>query len=147
MQGEYWTWNAAATKAGVVAATDVRYGPLYDAAHYDCGVNITGSNVGKWYLGSAGEWRLIYALGGGTPSDVVQIHHDYSWDDSQIDKIFTDVGGTPLGFVDATGSSGYYITSTEVGSFVTTVSRKTLPALQWMIPGGRYGEVRAFVHF
>ena len=31
----------------------------YEAAHYNPGVNVTGSNVGKWFLPSSGQWTPL----------------------------------------------------------------------------------------
>lgn len=144
MQGEYWTWNAAATVDGVVAANDTHYGALYDAAHYNPGVATT--NIGKWYLPSVGEWKLVYALGGGNPANITNYYVKYPWDGNAADKIFTDAGGTTLLNIPEGASQDYYMSSTEQGQFMYRFHK--MPTYVYInIPGGRQGTIRPFVHF
>ena len=61
MNGYNITWNAAYDTSGKIKGNEKTLFPaFYYAGHYDeelaaQGVPITGSNIGKWYLGSMGE--------------------------------------------------------------------------------------------
>ena len=50
--GEYYTGD----RTRPLAETGNGY---YQAAHYNPGVNVTGSNVGKWFLPSSGQWTPL----------------------------------------------------------------------------------------
>lgn len=85
--------------------SDPYFPTYYAAAHYNPGVTITGNNVGKWFLGSSGQWVLMceklgklnkatipsnYASvgGGGQVSDFA------SWNGVMVQSYFTQAGGT-----------------------------------------------------
>lgn len=59
------TWNAAYDKEGKIKGNEQTiYPAFYYAGHYNeelaaLGTPITGSNIGKWYLGSIGEWYTM----------------------------------------------------------------------------------------
>ena len=65
MNGYNYTWNSAYSTDGKVRANEqTLYPAFYYAAHYGDeltaqGINITGANIGKWYLGSIGEWYMM----------------------------------------------------------------------------------------
>ena len=65
MDGYNYTWNPAYSTDGKVRANEqTLYPAFYYAAHYGDeltaqGINITGANIGKWYLGSIGEWYTM----------------------------------------------------------------------------------------
>lgn len=65
MNGYNYTWNPAYSTDGKVRANEqTLYPAFYYAAHYGDeltaqGINITGANIGKWYLGSIGEWYTM----------------------------------------------------------------------------------------
>ena len=65
MNGYNITWNAAYDPNGKIKGNEDDYFPaFYYAGHYDeelaaRGIPITGSNIGKWYLGSMGEWHAM----------------------------------------------------------------------------------------
>ena len=70
MNGYNITWNAAYDTSGKIKGNEKTLFPaFYYAGHYDeelaaQGVPITGSNIGKWYLGSMGEWfEMLKVLG------------------------------------------------------------------------------------
>lgn len=57
--GEAYTWATTYSKDGIVKGNDQAHYPMfYAAAHYDPGVQITGANIGKWFLPTMGEWDL-----------------------------------------------------------------------------------------
>ena len=145
MNGEYTTWDPAANKRGGVAAgDDTGSGYYYAAGHYDPGVTVTGANVGKWFLGSAGQWRLVYALGGGNPADIHSIsysNNSFPWDDNLADQAFIAAGGNAL------RKTRSYAASTEIRpQFIMVLYRKT-NALGWDTASGHQAGARAFVHF
>jgi len=56
MDGEKWTWDPAGNTDGVVRANDQTNFPGYYAVgHFNPGVPITGANIGKWFVPSAGQ--------------------------------------------------------------------------------------------
>ena len=72
----------------------------YDAAHYP--VTATGTNVGKWFLPSLGQWKVaLMKLGKLKDSDFPTIDgNSYggefgtaTWDGEKVAKYFTDAGG------------------------------------------------------
>lgn len=145
MQGEYTTWDPAAVKTGIAAGDDPNSGALYTAAHYDPGVTVTGANVGKWFLGAAGQWNLVYALGGGNPADITEYYKDYPWDMTKVALAFTAAGGTALK-IDSGHNYEYYLSSSG-GVFMFSLVIKPTSNFYWNIPGGRSGYIRSFVHF
>lgn len=66
MDGYKWTWDAAGSKDGLVKANEKEKYPLfYAAGHYTpTGVTITGSNIGKWYVPTMGEFVQLYKMFG-----------------------------------------------------------------------------------
>lgn len=74
----------------------------YDAAHYP--VTATGTNVGKWFLPSLGQWKVaLMKLGKLKDSDFPTIDENSrgwefattTWDGEKFSKYFTDAGGDP----------------------------------------------------
>lgn len=72
----------------------------YDAAHYP--VTATGTNVGKWFLPSLGQWKVaLMKLGKLKDSDFPTIDENsyggefgtVTWDGEKVSKYFTDAGG------------------------------------------------------
>ena len=59
-KGEDYTWTSTYSTDGKVKANEsTDYPAFYAAAHYSPGVPITGTNVGKWFLPTLGEWNLL----------------------------------------------------------------------------------------
>ncbi|MBF1508554.1 hypothetical protein [Prevotella pallens] len=59
-KGEDYTWTSTYSTDGKVKGNEAAdYPAFYAAAHYDPGVPVTGSNVGKWFLPTLGEWNLL----------------------------------------------------------------------------------------
>lgn len=76
----------------------------YAAAHYNAGVTITGSNVGKWFLGSSGQWVLMCEKLGGLnraslPNSFTNnfggdfVPSSTAWDGNKARTYFTQAGG------------------------------------------------------
>lgn len=59
-KGEDYTWTSTYSTDGKVKGNEAAdYPAFYAAAHYNPGVPVTGSNVGKWFLPTLGEWNLL----------------------------------------------------------------------------------------
>ena len=100
--GYGWTWDGSKTVGGYIKANEQTMFPaFYAAGHYDDeltakGINVTGSNVSKWFLPSVGEYVSFckkylnhtptFYGDIGIPNDVL----------TKISKIFTDAGGDNL---------------------------------------------------
>nr|WP_315553218.1 hypothetical protein [Segatella oris] len=98
MEGYKWTWETAGTTDGTIKANQQTSFPgFYAAGHYNPGVPISGTLVGKkWYLAGWGEWvvyvgknlafsKLKYGM---TPLYGVL-----------LDESFIQVGGTRLTYI------------------------------------------------
>ena len=81
-------------------STDANFPAYYDAAHYP--VTATGTNVGKWFLPSLGQWKVaLMKLGKLKDSDFPTIDENsyggefgtVTWDGEKVSKYFTDAGG------------------------------------------------------
>ena len=61
LDGYDYTYSTTYSTDGVAKGNDAtNYPGFYAAAHYDPGVPVTGTNIGKWYLPSMGEWNLFF---------------------------------------------------------------------------------------
>ena len=112
----------------------------YLAAHYNPGIQVTGSNVGKWFLASSGQWtRLLVKYGeldkSKMPSDfniatyTAELHPCFAvqsttpLNTAKLASAFTQAGGTfsmddqyPVSGTVHGGSAGYIgFTPTKVG--------------------------------
>lgn len=92
----------------------------YDAAHYP--VTATGTNVGKWFLPSLGQWKVaLMKLGKLKDSDFPTIdENNYggefgtaTWDGEKVSKYFTDAGGDLK--LTQSGYNFYHISGTRKG--------------------------------
>lgn len=135
----------------------------YAAAHYSPGVTITGNNVGKWFLGSSGQWVLMCEKlgklnkatipsnygsvgGGGQVSDFA------SWNGVMVQSYFTQAGGTlPLSML-------YGVSGSTTGNSASSNADYGYPIFIYLKDTGvGFGydffvtitpcSARAFVHF
>ena len=130
----------------------------YKAAHYP--VTATGTNVGKWFLPSLGQWKVaLMKLGklkdSDFPTTTTTSFGEYAsttWDGEKVSKYFTDAGGdlklTPsnYNFYLVSGTlKGYPNDLTQVQPAIGLYKTK----ISWM--GDSYqeitGAVRPFVYF
>lgn len=98
-QGLHWTWDANGSVDGVTVKANepVKCPAFYHAAHYDPGVNVTGSNLSKWYLGANTDWKNLYLyVGFGTNTHVNANSSIEGWYFHVLNKAFADAGGTTL---------------------------------------------------
>lgn len=166
-QRDYYTYTSETFPIVSPGENEFEYGgttyanfpAYYDAAHYP--VTATGTNVGKWFLPSLGQWKVaLMKLGRLKDSDFPTIDgNSYggefgttTWDGEKVSKYFTDAGGdlklTP-------SYSNYYLISGTL--------KKNYPSLtQYQVAVGLYettiswkaddyqeisGAVRPFVFF
>ena len=127
--------------ADIKSAPYETYGyAYYLAAHYNPGIQVTGSNVGKWFLASSGQWtRLLVKYGeldkSKMPSDfniptyTGELHPCFAVDSTtplntaKLASAFTQAGGTfsmddqyPVSGTVHGGHAGYIgFTPTKVG--------------------------------
>ena len=113
MEGYKWTWEAAGTTDGTIKANQQTAFPaFYAAGHYNPGVPISGTLVGKkWYLAGWGEWLTYGAksLGFG------EFTYDPLFYRVLVDESFTKVGGTKL-----IQENPFYLMSTQTGNGIYT---------------------------
>ena len=103
MEGYKWTWETAGSTDGTIKANQQNYPAFYAAGHYDPGVTVSGTLVGKkWYLAGGGEWRTYIYKDLGFTNDT------YVFYGLMVDEAFTKVGGTKL------TSSTSYLMSTQI---------------------------------
>ena len=131
--------------------------PAYMAAgHYTPEPATTGANIGKWFLPSAGQWKLVLAKFGGLNAAAVPSNFwgdaswkqyfvettDPTWDGTKAQTYFTQAGGTlPFDTYCVSGAVGG--SSLYLGLSATNISYGS----NIFIMGGAYGLVRPFVYF
>ena len=93
MDGYKWTWEAAGSTDGAIKANQQTVFPaFYEAGHYNPGVTLSGTLVGKkWYLAGWGEWiNGVKYLGFNVSNNLSPTYAVL------MDETFTKVGGTKL---------------------------------------------------
>ena len=96
------TWNASYSNNNVdgnkVKGLNPDFQAFYGAAHYDPGVPVTGTNIGKWYLPSYSDVKWLVSLGFGNKDAITEVQksyfNNYYW--NLADAAFTSVGGERL---------------------------------------------------
>ena len=131
--------------------------PAYMAAgHYTPEPATTGANIGKWFLPSAGQWKLVLAKFGGLNAAAVPSNFwgdaswkqyfvettDPTWYGTTAQTYFTQAGGTlPFDTYCVSGAVGG--SSLYLGLSATNISYGS----NIFIFGGAFGLVRPFVYF
>ena len=105
MEGYKWTWEAAGSTDGAIKANQQAiYPAFYEAGHYNPGVTLSGTLVGKkWYLAGWGEWINGVKYLGFNNSNYLAPTYGVL-----LDETFTKVGGTKL-----TIETKQYLVSTQ----------------------------------
>lgn len=95
MDGYKYTWEASGSSDGTtIKAEDATKHPVfYAAGHFDPG--IATSNIGRWFLGSLGQWKSFFASMGANVGSITN-YGSLSCDFSTINAYFTAAGGDPL---------------------------------------------------
>ena len=157
MDGYKWTYDPTGSTDGTVKADNKNdYTMFYRAAHYNPGVSVTGTNVGKWYLPALGEWKqMVMTLanwdGLMTSSFSFEVHGDLAVANvNRMNKAFTDAGGTTL--FDTSLTTRHYWSSSEVGYIYNPLLSYNPTSNQVMFSDeaarhNNVAEVRPFVHF
>ena len=105
--GYKWTWEASGSKDNVTIKAEAKddFPAFYAAAHYNSGVPVTGTNIGKWFLPAFGQWKLLLVRLCGLDADAITTWGPYAWGpyplfkkplDAAFDNIFTQAGGVTL---------------------------------------------------
>ena len=114
MDGYKWTWEAAGSTDGAIKANQqTLYPAFYEAGHYNPGVALSGTLVGKkWYLAGGGEWVTYIRknLGFAEATDILTFYG------VMMDEAFTKVGGTKL-----VRSDKSYLMSTQINAMIWSV--------------------------
>ena len=115
MDGYKWTWDAAGSGNGTIKANQqTLYPAFYAAGHYNPGVSVSGTLVGKkWYLAGGGEWVTYINQGLGFARDTEK-KYNVSYG-ILLKEALTRVGGKVLD-VTATEWGKRYLRSTQYNS-------------------------------
>ena len=160
-RGVAQTWRTLppAEKEPDIAGDD--FVAYYAAAHYttEPDVKITGTNIGKWFLPSTGQWRLLLEKLGGLNVSTVPAtiwadaswhkpfvtSTDPTWNGIKAQSYFTQAGGSlDFDVYCLSGSSG------DTSSFYLDISTTNISFGNSIFanPGlGTNGFVRPFVYF
>lgn len=97
MDGYKYTWEGAGSANGstIKANEQTRYPAFYYAAHYNPGVSLTSTLIGKrWYLPAVGEWVAVFtSLMFGDPSQLTVYYNEYPCYTRALNNAFKKVGG------------------------------------------------------
>lgn len=126
---------------------------FYNAAHFNPGPNVTGSNVGKWFLPSSGFWRrALVRYGELAPNEMwtgmmatFSLATTATWNSSKFIQCLTQAGGDlPLGYYCLSGTA-----EDGGGAFLHLTSDKTAmgSGVNTLGPVIDHGFVRPFVYF
>ena len=126
---------------------------FYNATHFNPGPNVTGSNVGKWFLPSSGFWRrALVRYGELAPNEMwtgmmatFSLATTATWNSSKFIQCLTQAGGElPLGYYCLSGTA-----EDGGGAFLHLTSDKTAmgSGVNTLGPVIDHGFVRPFVYF
>ena len=150
MEGYKWTWKAAGSidNSTIKANQQTAYPAFYEAGHYNPGVPVSGTLVGKkWYLAGLGEWYTYGAKNLGFAEDT-NFSPFYG---VLVDEAFTKVGGTKL----TRNNNNAYLISTEFKPSSPYSIRSEQYRIYFEYIGGKgwgsssdgYGIVRPFIKY
>ena len=153
MDGYKWTWEAAGTGNGTIKANQqTLYPAFYAAGHYNPGVSVSGTLVGKkWYLAGGGEWVTYINQGLGFARDTEK-KYNVSYG-ILLKEALTRVGGKMLN--ETTGFGKKYLMSTQCNteSNPTPMSWDRMYSYQgsgangMTTGGGMTGRIRPFIKY
>ena len=126
---------------------------FYNAVHFNPGPNVTGSNVGKWFLPSSGFWRrALVRYGELAPNEMwtgmmatFSLATTATWNSSKFIQCLTQAGGDlPLGYYCLSGTA-----EDGGGAFLHLTSDKTAmeSGVNTLGPVIDHGFVRPFIYF
>ena len=160
-RGVAQTWRTVPPAENNPDISGTDFVAYYAAAHYttEPDVKITGTNIGKWFLPSTGQWRLLLAKLGGLNVSTVPASiwanaswnkpfvksTDPTWNGIKTQSYFTQAGGSlDFDVYCLSGSSG------DTSSFYLDISTTNISFGNSIFanPGiGVDGFVRPFVYF
>ena len=153
MDGYKWTWEAAGTVNGTIKANQqTLYPAFYAAGHYNPGVSVSGTLVGKkWYLAGGGEWATYINQGLGFARDAEK-KYSVSYG-ILLKEALTRVGGKMLN--ETTGFGKKYLMSTQCNtesnptpnSWDRMYSYQGSGADGTTTGGGMTGRIRPFIKY
>lgn len=154
----YWSADASAAALSTTPAESSSGTAYYAAAHYVPLAPITGTNIDKWFLPSAGYWKkALVKLGelneAGMPSNFDGAHSwmgggptsgtPVAWNSTKMATYFTQAGGTlPLVQYDMSGTNG----SNRNPVYVSLTAANVYWQSGFLV-AGESGHARAFVFF
>ena len=145
MNGYHYTWESSGSNDGTTIKGNVSTFPVFTAAaQYNPGISVTGSNVGKWFLPSAGEFRLFFV---NVWKYEWPLTNQYSNSGVEYDIYFTQAGGTALSRAYATSTETTALTKgTQIWNFSGGMTALS-DYFERTRGGGGEWHVRSFVHF
>lgn len=153
MDGYKWTWETAGTGNGTIKANQqTLYPAFYAAGHYNPGVTVSGTLVGKkWYLAGGGEWVTYINQGLGFARDTEK-KYNVSYG-ILLKEALTRVGGKMLD--ETIGFGKKYLMSTQCNteSVPTPSSWDRMYSYQGSgsngttTGGGMTGRIRPFIKY
>ena len=131
MNGEHWTWDASGSVDGSIKANEpAKYPAFYVAAHYNPGVQLTGTLATKrWYLPSLGEVLCLAPLVFETKASIIAKGSSGNANANPLKEAIEQVGGH------VESGSGEFFTSTEENSGDWQVRLFRLPYGQYFHVG------------
>ena len=162
MDGEKWTWEPSGNKGGVVRANDpVKFPGFYAAGHYDPGVPVTGSNIGRWFVPSAGQMMAAFDMMANTCGYSMNWSGITNWNIYIPYNIFYQTCFSrqyPRGTYNMVGwfiehdmaTSTQFLNDTEWFAFMHITQSENKISLRkepYYNTISRKGRIRAFVHF
>ena len=95
MNGEHWTWDASGSVDGSIKANEpAKYPAFYVAAHYNPGVQLTGTLATKrWYLPSLGEVLCLAPLVFETKASIIAKGSSGNANANPLKEAIEQVGG------------------------------------------------------
>lgn len=115
-----WTWNASYSNDNSIKANEqIKYPAFYVAAHYGdeltaAGINVTGTNVSKWFLPSIRNWLTVFVTLANANVTNYQMYSPITTEDMQNNRIapaFTNAGGEDIG-LSTSHQKRYWISTT-----------------------------------
>ena len=154
MDGYKWTWEPAGTTDGTIKADQqTDYPAFYAVGHYNPGVTVSGTLVGKkWYLAGWGEWVTYISLGLGFAKNINDAIDNFSYG-ILLEEALTKVGGKVLDTTDE-GLGKKYLMSTQIlngfDPTPNTCDRRYYykgGGVSGAIPGNITGRIRPFIKY
>ena len=154
MDGYKWTWEPAGTTDGTIKANQqTTYPAFYAAGHYNPGVAVSGTLVGKkWYLAGLGEWATYIYQGLGFTKNINDAIHTHSYG-ILLEEALTKVGGKVLDTTIPTEWYERYLMSTQIkngsGKSVA-ISQQYYYKMDYFARGftnGITGRIRPFIKY